>query len=68
LDFLRLEWILGSVRAGGPWWIAGGCAIELAVGQPVRDHADVDVLVLRRDRLAVQRALPGWDWQAADPG
>jgi len=24
-------------------------------------------LLLRRDRLAVQRALPGWQWQAADP-
>jgi hypothetical protein len=53
--------------SGVPWWIAGGYAIELAVGLAVRDHADVDVLVLRRDQLAVQRALPGWDWQAADP-
>jgi hypothetical protein len=53
--------------SGVPWWIAGGYAIELAVARPVRDHADVDVLVLRRDQLAVQRALPGWDWQAADP-
>jgi hypothetical protein len=32
-----------------PWWIAGGFAIELAIGRPVRDHADIDVLVLRQD-------------------
>lgn len=50
-----------------PWWIAGGYAIELAVGRPLREHGDVDVLLLRRDQLAVQKALPGWEWHAADP-
>jgi hypothetical protein len=49
------------------WWIAGGHATELAAGRPVREHGDIDVLLLRRDQLAVQRALPGWQWQAADP-
>ncbi len=49
------------------WWIAGGYAIELAAGQPIRGHVDIDVLMLRRDQLAVQQALPGWQWQAADP-
>ncbi|MBO0839636.1 MAG: amino acid transporter [Sciscionella sp.] len=50
-----------------PWWIAGGYAIELAVGRPIREHADIDVLVLRRDHLAVQDVLAGWQWWAADP-
>ncbi|WP_217195977.1 nucleotidyltransferase domain-containing protein [Streptomyces buecherae] len=50
-----------------PWWIAGGYAIELAAGRAVRDHADTDVLLLRRDQLAAQRALAGWEWWAADP-
>lgn len=49
------------------WWIAWGYAIELAAGQPIRGHVDIDVLMLRRDQLAVQQALPGWQWQAADP-
>jgi hypothetical protein len=49
------------------WWIAGGYAIELATGQPIRDHSDIDVLLLRRDQLVVQEALPGWQWRAADP-
>jgi hypothetical protein len=52
---------------GAPWWIAGGYAIELAAGKVVRQHGDIDVLLLRRDQLAVQRALPGWEWMAADP-
>lgn len=50
-----------------PWWIAGGYAIELAVGRPVRDHSDIDVLLLRRDQLVAQQALAGWEWWAADP-
>ncbi|WP_244180902.1 nucleotidyltransferase domain-containing protein [Amycolatopsis pretoriensis] len=54
-------------RVRTPWWIAGGHAIELAVGHAFREHADVDVLVLRRDQLAVQEALPDWEWWAADP-
>lgn len=57
--------LFSAVRA--PWWIAGGYAIELAVGRAFREHADVDVLVLRRDQLAIQEALPSWEWWAADP-
>lgn len=50
-----------------PWWIAGGHAIELAVGRPVRGHGDIDVMVLRPDQLHVQQALHGWEQWAADP-
>jgi hypothetical protein len=50
-----------------PWWVAGGYAIELAVGRPFRAHGDIDILLLRRDQLAVQHALAGWEWWAADP-
>jgi hypothetical protein len=50
-----------------PWWIAGGYAIELAVGHPFREHEDIDVLLLRRDQLTVQEVLPAWEWWAADP-
>jgi hypothetical protein len=50
-----------------PWWIAGGYAIELAIGRPVRDHGDIDVMVLRQDQLHLQHALRGWEWWAAGP-
>jgi hypothetical protein len=50
-----------------PWWIAGGHAIELSVGHAFRPHGDIDVLLLRRDQLTAQQALPGWQWWAADP-
>ncbi|GAA3870344.1 hypothetical protein GCM10022243_39660 [Saccharothrix violaceirubra] len=52
---------------GFPWWVAGGYAVELAVGRPVREHVDLDVLLLRRDHLAIQDVLAGWEWWAADP-
>lgn len=50
-----------------PWWIGGGQAIELAAGRPLRSHGDIDVMLLRRDQLAIQEVLLGWQWQAADP-
>jgi hypothetical protein len=60
---------LARLLAGAsfPWWVAGGWAIDLFVGHQTRPHDDLDVLVLRRDQLAVQHALRGWDLHAADP-
>lgn len=52
---------------GTPWLLAGGYALELAMGQSWRSHGDIDVLLLRPDQLAAQRALAGWEWWAADP-
>jgi hypothetical protein len=50
-----------------PWWVAGGYALELAAGRRWREHGDIDVLLLRRDQLAAQQALAGWQWWAAEP-
>jgi hypothetical protein len=50
-----------------PWWIAGGYAIEHAVGHRLRTHADIDVLILRRDHATVRELLGDWDVWAADP-
>ncbi|MCQ4209613.1 nucleotidyltransferase domain-containing protein [Streptomyces longispororuber] len=52
---------------GAPWWLAGGIAIELAVGRRLRAHGDIDVMVLRRDQTRAQQALRGWELWAADP-
>ncbi|MFJ4199538.1 nucleotidyltransferase domain-containing protein [Streptomyces sviceus] len=49
------------------WWVAGGYAIELAVGYSFREHGDIDVQLLRRDQRVVQEVLPTWEWWAADP-
>ncbi|GAA4027417.1 hypothetical protein GCM10022247_60490 [Allokutzneria multivorans] len=55
----------------GPWWIAGGWAIEFAIDPStvdgIRPHADIDVLILREHHLGTHEALPGWELWAADP-
>ena len=33
-----------------PWWIAGGWALDLFLGEQTRDHEDIDVQILRRDQ------------------
>jgi len=50
-----------------PWWITGGWAIDLAVGQVTRDHADVNVMMLERDEHAL-RGLTGLDIQLIADG
>ncbi len=55
-----------SLRA--PWWIAGGWALDLFAGRLTRDHADLDVEVLRRDQIEVRRCLAGWDLHTAANG
>lgn len=51
----------------GPWWIAGGWAIDLFLGRQTREHEDIDVQTLRRDQHAVRALFGGWDVQAALP-
>jgi aminoglycoside-2''-adenylyltransferase len=60
---------VAELLAGVPcrWWIAGGWAIDLHLGRQTRDHADMDVLILRDDQLVMQEALEDWDLNAADP-
>jgi hypothetical protein len=50
-----------------PWWIAGGWAIDLYLQRRTRAHEDIDILMLRRDQLAVRTLLETWDVQAALP-
>ena len=60
---------LASVFADAdfPWWIAGGIALELALGKVIRTHGDIDVLLLRKDHLCAQQLLAKWDCWVADP-
>ena len=52
-----------------PWWIAGGWAIDLFVGRQTRSHGDMDVEILRRDQLIMQRYLAQWDlYKTNQPG
>lgn len=49
------------------WAIAGGYAVELFLGQQIRAHEDIDVMIFRDEQLSAQRWLNGWQLYAADP-
>lgn len=50
------------------WWISGGLALELHLGQSWREHGDTDVGVARHDVAALWSVLPGWDIHVAAAG
>jgi hypothetical protein len=50
------------------WWITGGWALDLFIGQKTRAHFDVDVAVARKDQTDARDFLKGWDYQYAVPG
>jgi aminoglycoside-2''-adenylyltransferase len=47
--------------ASFPWWVAGGRALDLFVGQELRLHDDLDIAVLRPDQDLIRAYLAGWD-------
>lgn len=52
---------------GGPWWIAGGYAIDAFAGGNRREHDDIDVSIFAADSALLRRHLADWEPQVADP-
>lgn len=50
------------------WAVAGGWAIDLFLKTETRPHADIEIVVLRRDQLLLQNRLAGWVWRKAENG
>ena len=46
-----------------PWFVAGGWAIDLYLGQVSRPHADIEIGIFRSDQLGLQKYLAGWEFQ-----
>jgi uncharacterized protein (DUF952 family) len=59
-----------DVMAGfaGPWWVAGGWALDLFLGSKSRPHADLELSVLADDQRVLFEHLRGWDQRLAAPG
>lgn len=53
--------------AGAPWWIAGGWALDLFCGT-TRQHADLDIGILRADVLSVLQTISQWQIYEAKDG
>ena len=51
-----------------PWWVAGGWAIDLHLARQTREHADIDVAVLRGDHRALRALLDDFDIRIAHDG
>jgi len=43
-----------------PWFIAGGWALDLFLGEVTRPHCDIEFLIFREDETALQRHLSGF--------
>lgn len=54
-------------KSGLPFWLAGGYSIDFFLGRTSRVHEDLDFTIKRQDQLNFQKALDGWDLQAANP-
>lgn len=52
----------------GPWWLAGGWALEPAEGEPSRPHLDLDVALLREDASRLASHLHAFDLRRARNG
>ena len=50
------------------WWISGGHALELHIGESWRSHEDLDVGVCRPQAAEAYRWLRGWDLHVAAAG
>ena len=50
------------------WWVAGGWALDLALGHKTRPHADLEISILAGDQQALFDHLRGWDLRLAAPG
>lgn len=46
-----------------PWGLAGGWALDLAIGRTTRAHADVDLMMFRADQAALREAFPAWSFE-----
>jgi hypothetical protein len=48
-----------------PWFVSGGWAIDLFLGEVTRVHSDVEIGIFRCDQQALRRQLPGWALEKA---
>ena len=44
----------------GPWWVAGGWAIDLWLGTVTREHEDIEISIRRADEARVAPYCTGW--------
>jgi len=53
---------------GRPWFVSGGWAIDLFLGEVTRAHGDLEVGIYRRDQGALREWLVGWGFERVEEG
>jgi hypothetical protein len=68
-DFAPIEAVAAIMDGfARPWFVSGGWAIDLFLGQVTRDHEDVELGIARADQAALHAHLNGWSLSKAISG
>lgn len=69
-DFVRGPRQLLDVMRGypGPWFVAGGWAIDLFLDRLTRPHKDIEVAIFRRDQAYLPVHFDGWSFELVSSG
>ncbi|MDM5197272.1 hypothetical protein QUF79_04410 [Fictibacillus enclensis] len=51
-----------------PWFIAGGWAIDLLVGEETREHKDIEIAIFRNDQIIFKEHLQDWKFKKVCTG
>lgn len=63
---LRINQLLQNYNR--PWFIAGGWAIDLFLGNETRKHGDIEIALLRKDQESIKSYLRSWNLQKVVKG
>src|SRR5262249_24464640 len=63
---LKLHALLAGFER--PWFLAGGWALDLFLGQVTRAHHDLEFVVFREDQRALRRYRAKWEFIKFRPG
>jgi hypothetical protein len=44
-----------------PWFVCGGWAVDLFLGEVTRDHSDIEIGIYRHDQAAIRNRFEDWD-------
>src|SRR5687768_13689924 len=45
------------------WFVVGGWAMDLYLGEVTRPHGDIEIGALRKDQVALREHLDGWQFE-----
>ncbi|MHC5671583.1 nucleotidyltransferase domain-containing protein [Nostoc sp.] len=59
-ELVELSGLLNDFRQ--PWFVAGGWAIDLFIGDVTRVHKDIEIAIFRKDQSSLREYLFGWEF------